>query len=175
MNKAIFLDRDNTLIRDPGYFHEPEKIEFFSGVIEGLRKLRAEGFLFIVVANQSGIGRGYFPESATIAVNQKIAELLKEQGIRIEKCYYCPHAPEAGCECRKPKPALILQAAKEFEVNLKDSFFIGDTPRDMGAGRAAGTTTVLVGGEPAEMTDLHAPDILTAAERIIAHRAERRT
>lgn len=167
--KAIFLDRDNTLIEDSGYFHDPNAITFLPNVIPGLLDLQQAGFLLFIISNQSGIGRGYFPESDTIAVHEKITGLLREQNILIEKIYYCPHTPEEDCLCRKPKPDLVLRAAEEFGVELAKSFFIGDHMKDMETGRAAGTTTVLI-GSPQEATstiiDITAIDLMEAAKKI---------
>ena len=145
MKKAIFLDRDNTLIKDDGYFHDPEAIIFLPGTIAALLRLQQAGFLLFIVTNQSGIGRRYFPESDAIAVHEKIVELLQKQGVRIERIYYCPHAPEEDCPCRKPKPFLLLKAAEEFGLDLALSFFIGNDIKDMETGRAAGTMTAFIG------------------------------
>jgi D-glycero-D-manno-heptose 1,7-bisphosphate phosphatase len=167
--KAIFLDRDNTLIEDRGYFHDPDAIAFLPNVAAGLHKLQQARFLLFIISNQSGIGRGYFPESDAVAVHKKITELLKEQDVHIEKIYYCPHAPEENCSCRKPRPDLVLRAAEEFGIELANSFFIGDHMKDMETGLAAGTTTVFL-GSPQEITspmiDLAAIDLVEAAEKI---------
>jgi D-glycero-D-manno-heptose 1,7-bisphosphate phosphatase len=170
--KAVFLDRDNTIIKDDGYFHDPNAIIFVPNAPEGLLKLQQAGFLLFVITNQSGIGRGYFPESDTIAVNDKIIELLRKQGVRLEKIYYCPHAPEADCPCRKPKPFLILKAAEEFGVDTSKSFFIGDHMKDMEAGRAARTTTVLIdptGKVTSPDIDISASNLIEAAEKITSY------
>lgn len=169
-SKAVFFDRDKTIIEDDGYFHDPEGIVFMPRAVEGLAALERAGFLLFIVTNQSGVGRGYFPESDTIAVHKKIIELLEKQGIRLEKIYYCPHAPEDQCVCRKPKPFLIFKAAEEFGIDLSKSFFIGDHMKDMEAGRAAGVTTVFVGSpEKSSGADISAPDILVAAEKIVGY------
>lgn len=178
--KAIFLDRDNTLIKDDGYFHNPNAIVFIPEAVEGLRELQQVGFLLFVATNQSGIGRGYFPESDAIAVHEKITVLLHKQGIIIEKIYYCPHAPKDDCPCRKPKPFLIFKAAQEFDLDLAKSFFIGDHMKDMEAGRAAGTTTVMIGlpgesGNEPSLIDLSASDIHEAATKIISYETLRRS
>jgi histidinol-phosphate phosphatase family protein len=168
--KAVFLDRDNTLIKDDGYFHDPNAVIFFPSATTGLLKLQQAGFLLLVVTNQSGIGRKYFPESDTLAVHEKIISLLQEQGVRLEKIYYCPHAPDEQCPCRKPKPFLILKAAQEFGIDLAKSFFIGDHMKDMEAGRAAGTMTVFIGPpQQSPVIDLTAPTFLNAAEQIISY------
>ncbi|MBI2623042.1 MAG: HAD family hydrolase [Candidatus Liptonbacteria bacterium] len=168
--RAVFLDRDGTLVKDSGYFHDAERVEFLPGVIEGLRRLQSAGFLLIVVSNQSGVGRGYFPECDTIAVNEKITELLKKEGVRIAKFYYCPHAPDAGCACRKPKPLLVARAAKEFGVAITSSFFIGNHATDVETGRAAGLTAMFLGSAAEAASagaDAHAPDMRAAAEEIL--------
>jgi D-glycero-D-manno-heptose 1,7-bisphosphate phosphatase len=175
--QAIFLDRDNTVIKDDGYFHDASAIVFIPGAIDGLRALHNAGFLLFIITNQSGIGRGYFPESDAIAVHEKITELLAEQSIPIEKIYYCPHAPEDNCECRKPKPFLILKAAQEFNIDLAKSFFIGDHSKDIKAGKAAGTRTVFIGKDDMDnptattspMIDITAANIAEAAEKIITY------
>jgi D,D-heptose 1,7-bisphosphate phosphatase len=173
MKKAIFLDRDNTLIRDTtGYFHDTGNVAFLPGVPEGLKKLQDAGFSLFVVTNQSGIGRGYFPESDTVAVHQKIIDLLKKEDVIIEKIYYCPHAPEENCACRKPKPFLVLKAAQEYGIDLAKSFFIGDHMKDMEAGRSAGTMTVLVGSPEnisSPVIDILARDVADAANKIISY------
>ena len=169
-NKAVFFDRDKTIIEDSGYFHDPEAVVFMPRAVEGLAALEHAGFFLFIVTNQSGVGRGYFPESDTIAVHEKIIELLGKQGVRLEKIYYCPHAPEEQCMCRKPKPFLILKAAQEFGIDLAKSFFIGDHMKDMEAGRAAGTLTVFF-GPPVEspLVDLSATNLLEAADRIVSY------
>lgn len=164
------MDRDNTLIRDDGFFHDPNAVIFIPGALKGLLKLQHAGFLLFIATNQSGIGRGYFPKSAAIAVNEKITKLLRGKGIRMEKIYYCPHAPEENCPCRKPKPFLILKAAEEFGLDLAKSFFIGDHMKDMEAGRAAGTMTVFIGSpEKSPVIDFAAPHLAEAADKIIAY------
>ena len=168
--KAIFLDRDNTLIKDDGYFHDPNAVVFLPNIVHGLLKLQQAGFLLFVVTNQSGIGRGYFPESDAIAVHKKIISSLRKEGIDIEKIYYCSHAPDENCPCRKPKPFLILKAAKEHGINLAKSFFIGDHMKDMEAGRAAGTATVFIGSSKGSPTiDLSAITLFEAADKIISY------
>ncbi len=170
LRKAVFLDRDKTIIEDSGYFHDPQNIVFVPRAVEGLRELERAGFSLFIVTNQSGVGRGYFPESDTIAVNERLTELLRERGVHLEKIYYCPHSPEEQCLCRKPKPFLVLKAAREFGIDLAKSFFIGDHRKDMEAGRAAGTMTVFIGSpEESALIDLSAPDLLEAATQIASY------
>ncbi|WP_457568529.1 D-glycero-alpha-D-manno-heptose-1,7-bisphosphate 7-phosphatase [Desulfurobacterium sp.] len=138
MQKAVFLDRDNTLIEDEGYIHEPEKVKLLPGVGEGLKVLKDAGFLLIVISNQSGIGRGYFTEADFHAVNEKLNQLLKPYGTKIDDFFFCPHRPDEMCNCRKPKIELFLKAARKWNINLEESFMIGDKPSDIEAGINAG-------------------------------------
>ena len=129
--KAVFLDRDNTLIEDEGYIHEPEKVRLLPGVPEGLRSLKEHGYLLIVVSNQSGIGRGYFKEEDFHAVNRKLQELLKPYNVQIDDFFFCPHKPEDRCNCRKPKTGMIEKAVKKWNINVSESFVIGDKDIDV--------------------------------------------
>jgi len=131
LKKAVFLDRDNTLIEDEGYIHEPEKVKLLPGVGEGLKLLKEKGFLLIVVSNQSGIGRGYYKEEDFHAVNRKLQELLKPYGVQIDDFFFCPHKPEENCSCRKPKPGMVLEAEKKWKIDLKESYVIGDKDIDV--------------------------------------------
>lgn len=126
---AVFLDRDGTINKDPGYFHDASKLEIFDGVIEGL-KLLSKNYKFFVIQNQAGIGKGIYKEKDRIEVNEKINEILAVHNLRIEKFYYCPHREEDNCECRKPKADLVLRAVKEFNIDLEKSWLIGDTTID---------------------------------------------
>lgn len=166
--RVVFLDRDNTLNKDEGYFHDAANVVLLPGVVEGLKKLRDAGFLLIAISNQSGVGRGYFPEADTIAVNKKLAELLAEKGVRLEKVYYCPHKPEDNCECRKPKPFLVFKAAGECGADLAKSFFVGNHMNDIETGRNAGITAILVGSS-------EIPDLSAAADNIIEHEKARQS
>ena len=123
MNRAIFLDRDGTIIVDKGYLSDPEGIEFLPGILDDLRALQDSGFMLIMASNQSGIGRGYFTEKDYAAVQARLDELLKSNGIAFTGYYYCPHAPDENCACRKPKPLMALDAAKTFNIDLAESFY----------------------------------------------------
>jgi len=138
MKRAIFLDRDNTLIHDPGYIHEPSKVKLLEGVGKGLKLLKEKGFLLIVVSNQSGIGRGYYRESDFHKVNEKLQELLKDYDVQIDDFFFCPHKPEDNCPCRKPKPELAFTASKKWNIDLKSSYMIGDKDSDVEFGLLAG-------------------------------------
>lgn len=146
---AVFFDRDNTLNIDPGYLGEPEKVQLFEGVAEGIYKLKKElNFKIIVISNQSGIARGLITHEQVQLVNNKINELLEKKNTEIDKFYYCPFHPDFNrpdkTDCRKPSPKLVLQAAEEFNIDLSRSYFVGDMPSDIECGINAGLKTILI-------------------------------
>ncbi len=150
MNKAIFIDKDGTLIPDIPYNVDPEKIILNEGVIEGLKLLKAQGYVFIMISNQSGVARGYFEEEALINVKNKVQQLL-EPDIRFKDFYWSFNHPQGtvkkyavACNFRKPKPGMILQAAEEHQIDLENSWMIGDILNDVEAGKRAGCQTVLI-------------------------------
>ncbi|HWY27643.1 MAG TPA: HAD family hydrolase [Candidatus Sulfotelmatobacter sp.] len=152
---AVFVDRDDTLIVDVGYCKDPDRIQLLPGVVEGLRKLSRAGIAIVVITNQSGIGRGFFTEDDLSAVHARLRTELEASGVTLQAIYYCPHLPEDGCSCRKPRPGLLLKAASEMDLNLKNCFMIGDRKLDLLAGRAAGTHTILVfNKDRRELTDM---------------------
>lgn len=136
MNRAVILDRDGVLNWDPGYVYKIEDFKLLPGVIQALTLLK--DFKFIIVTNQSGIGRGYYTEEDFHKFNNHLVNELKKHNITIEKTYFCPHSPEQSCDCRKPNPKFIKKAEKEFDLDLKESFMIGDHPHDIGFGKKAG-------------------------------------
>ncbi len=149
MNRAIFLDRDGTLNEDPGYLRDPNLVNLFEGVGETLSLLKNNfNFKLIVVSNQSGIARGLISNDDVNAVNKKINELLEEYNVQIDKFYYCPYHPDFNskeeCNCRKPSPEMIFQAANDFQIDLSKSYLIGDTSSDIECGMNAGCKTILV-------------------------------
>ena len=139
---AVFLDRDGTLMRDVDYCGDPNNVHILPGVPEALRKLKDRGFKLIVITNQSGIGRGYFNEEQYREVENELSRQLGED--LLDATYYCPHLPNDKCECRKPSPEMVLTAAREHDIDLAKSFFIGDKPSDLECGRNAGVKTILV-------------------------------
>ena len=140
MNKAIILDRDGTINVDSGYTYKIEDLEFFPDVFESLKKLK--DFILIIISNQSGIGRGYYTDEDFHKFNDKLVEELKKQGIIIKKTYYCPHHPDEPCRCRKPNTKFIEDAKKEFDIDIKRSFVIGDHPFDVNLGKNAGCRSI---------------------------------
>jgi histidinol-phosphate phosphatase family protein len=144
----IFLDRDNTINYDPGYLSDPNLVQILPYVIDGLKLLNNAGYEFIIITNQSGIGRGYYKEEDMHRVNQRILDILKSQNIFIKDIFFCPHTEEDQCMCRKPKPGLILQALEKYPtINLKTSWIIGDSLRDIFAGENLNIKGVLIDAE----------------------------
>ena len=141
---AVFLDRDGTVIFDKNYLSSPEQVKLYSYSAESINKLRKAGFKIIVVTNQSGIARGMFGEKELKKVNKKFTDLLKEQGAKIDGLYYCPHIDENKCSCRKPKTGMVLQAAKEHNIDLEKSYTVGDSVRDYLLGYNSGGKGILV-------------------------------
>lgn len=175
MSRWIILDRDGTIIKEKNYLHDPNEAELGYGVADGLRKLAAEGYRFIVVTNQSGIGRGYYSEDDMHAVHARIDKLLANEGIKINGWYYCPHRPEEDCGCRKPKQGLVKKAALELGFGLPDiAAVVGDKECDVLLAKAIGAPSVLVmsGHGGAANThgvhgDFNCRDMSEAAGRII--------
>jgi len=174
MNKAVILDRDGVLNEDPGYVHRIEDFKLIPGVIEALNLLKND-FKFVIITNQSGIGRGYYTEQDFHKFNNRLVKELKKQNIIIEKTYFCPHHPEEKCNCRKPNIKFIKEAEKEFDIDIKNSFVIGDHPYDIKLGKNAGCKTVyLLTGhgmrhkkEMEGKPDFIANNLLEAAEWIL--------
>ena len=138
MNRAVFLDRDGTMIVEKNYLHRPEDVEIFPATRIGLKKLRAAGFKLFIVTNQSGIGRGYFTMADAEKVNQHICAELAHDGISFEKIYIAPEKPDEPSRGRKPSPQFLFDARDEFDLDLAQSFFIGDKLSDLECGWNAG-------------------------------------
>ena len=139
--KAIILDRDGTLIEDKDYAYKIEDFELLPGVIKGLKILQ-KNFLLFIVTNQSGIGRGYYTDKEFHKFNDHLIRILKENQIRIERTFYCPHVKEDNCECKKPKIKYIRKIVDGWNVDIKNSWVIGDHPSDILFGINAGAKTV---------------------------------
>ncbi len=170
MRGAIFLDRDGTLNEDTGYPARPDDLRLLPGVTTALAALQAAGWPLIVVSNQSGVGRGLFGMAELAVMDRRLRELLAAAGVELTAAYYCPHAPEAGCSCRKPAPGLLHRAAVELGIDLTRSYMVGDALRDVEAGRAAGCRTILLGAAGAgDIADVVLPDLPSAAAWILAH------
>lgn len=151
MRDAVFLDRDGTLIEEAHHLASPDQVRLIPGAADAVRRLNDAGALVVVVTNQSGVARGYFPEGRVAEVHARVSELLAACGARVDAFYHCPHHPTEGegayrvaCDCRKPKPGMLLAAARDLGIDLARSWMIGDKPCDAGAGAAAGCRTLLV-------------------------------
>lgn len=136
--KAVFLDRDGTINEDPGYLSRPEQLVLLPDVAEALAELRRAGYLLVVVSNQSGVGRGLIEAGMLPRIHDRLGEMLGSSDARIDHYELCTHRPEDSCECRKPKPKLLVDAARALRIDLSRSYMVGDKLSDLGAGRAAG-------------------------------------
>ena len=190
MKKAVFLDRDGTLIKDKQHLCEVKKIELLDGVIEGLQKLQARNFLLFIITNQSGVGRGLFTESRVHEIHNALLKKLSDHYISINEVFYCPHHPDDGCICRKPSPHFVHYAQHQYNIDISQSFFMGDKGTDAETGKNAGTKTVYIRGSydilettskiysaekhgrdimQKQLVDFFAYDFLSGVEWIIEH------
>ena len=144
MNRAVFLDRDGTLIAEKNYLHEPEQVEIFPGTGKVLKRLSDAGFLLIIVSNQSGVGRGYFTMDDVNRVNIHLVRELARDGVHMDKIYVAPEAPDQPSRGRKPSPQFLFDAREEFELDLSRSYVIGDKLIDLQAGWNAGVRRCLL-------------------------------
>lgn len=180
------LDRDGIINEDVGYVGSPKRFRLLPRVSEAIKILNEADFKVIVVSNQSGVARGLFTEDAVDQVNGKMKQDLLAGGAIIDAVYYCPHHPEIGeppyrteCDCRKPRPGLLLRAAAEFKLDLTQSYIVGDEVRDIEAGRSVGCRTILVDNRrqasdrgtssiPETVCDYVAKDLYDAAGIIVS-------
>ncbi len=151
MKRAIFVDRDGTIAEEIGYVNHLSRFRLLPFAVDALRRINDAGFLAVVVTNQAGVARGYFPESLIHEVHARLREVAESGGARIDGIYYCPHHPSAGdlpyrkvCDCRKPKPGLLTRAAADLGIDLMGSYMIGDRYSDVQVGWNAGAHGVLV-------------------------------
>ena len=145
--KTVFLDRDGVINRNPpnkGYVRTWAEFAFIPNARSAIQELTQSGYRIFVVTNQAGIGRGLFSEESLRDIHRRMVAEITEAGGRIDALYYCPHHPDVGCQCRKPKPGMLKRAAQEHNIDLSSAYFIGDATTDIEAGRRAGTTTFLV-------------------------------
>ena len=189
---AAFLDRDGTLNEEAGYINHVDRLKLIEGAPEAVALLRRHGLKAIVVSNQAGVARGYFPEALLPRLHERLRTLLRERGADLDAIYYCPHHPDVGeppyrqnCECRKPKLGMIRRAEKELSIDVPNSYMIGDKLSDVEFGKRAGCKSILVltgygkgeleynrekyNGDP----DYIADDILDAAKWIVKNSEQR--
>jgi D-glycero-D-manno-heptose 1,7-bisphosphate phosphatase len=188
-SKAVFLDKDGTLIENVPYNVRPDRIRFYPGALQALQALHAAGWLLVIVSNQAGVARGFFEENDLIPVEEHIRQTLERAGIPLGGFYYCPHHPDGSvpayaveCTCRKPEPGMLLQAAQELDIDLQQSWMVGDILNDIEAGNRAGCATVLIdNGNETEwfLSDERQPDFIVthlseAAQAILTGKSVRK-
>ncbi|GIW21108.1 MAG: D-glycero-D-manno-heptose-1,7-bisphosphate 7-phosphatase [Candidatus Sericytochromatia bacterium] len=151
MRKAVFFDRDGTINEEVGYIKDLNKLKLIKNASKSIKKIKDNGFLAVLVTNQSGPARGYYNEEWVKTLNNKLQELLMNEGTCLDKMYYCPHLPDGiipeysiECECRKPNIGLFLKAKKELNIDLNSSYMIGDKATDVEAGHNAGMKSILL-------------------------------
>jgi len=142
--KTIFLDRDGVINKDIGYLHKIDEFEFIDGIFEICDYLSHMDYKIIIITNQSGIARGYFKENDYHNLTDWMLEEFKKKDIEILDIFYCPHGPESECECRKPKPGMFNAAKYKHNINMFDSWAIGDSERDITAATLAGITNTII-------------------------------
>jgi len=146
--RAVFLDRDGTLNVERHHLFRREDWAWVEGAVEGIRQINRLGWLAIIVTNQSGIARGLYEEADVLALHRHVDKLLAAAGAKIDAYYLCSHHPDYGavrdCDCRKPMPGMLLRAAQDFSIDLAGSYLVGDKASDIGAGKRAGVTPILV-------------------------------
>ena len=172
MHPAVFLDRDGTIMPDVEYCGDPQDVRVFPTVPPALRRLRTAGYKIIIITNQSGIGRRYFAESDYRAVEREV-ERQVGAGL-VDGTYFCPDLPDSGSQRRKPEPGMILEAARDHEIDLSRSFMVGDKEIDAECGRRAGVHTILLRSDDEKRddgatADWAAADVAEAAEIILRH------
>jgi len=150
-NKAVFLDRDDTLIEDPGYINHPDQVKLLDGVAEALIELKAMGYKLVIVSNQSAVARGIITEKILAQIHERLKQLLAEKGAYLDRIYYCPYHPDGvvpkyrkESDWRKPNPGMLLAAADQMDIDLSQSWVIGDSKLDIEAGLRAGCKTILI-------------------------------
>jgi len=143
--KVVFLDRDGVINKEIGYLHKREDFEFIDGVFDACKHFQALGYKLIVITNQSGIARGYYQEEDFYTLTKWMLTQFANQYVNILDVFFCPHGPESTCLCRKPQPGMLLEARDKFNIDMKNSWMIGDKEADVGAANAAGiNNTILV-------------------------------
>ncbi|MDI6781124.1 MAG: D-glycero-beta-D-manno-heptose 1,7-bisphosphate 7-phosphatase [bacterium] len=146
LQRAVFLDRDGVINKklEGDYVKSYDEFSFLPGVIDAIKKIKQKGLMVIIITNQSGIGRGIMSEDDLINVHEQMLAELKKNGVTIDAIYYCPHSPDNGCDCRKPKDGLFKQALMDFNIDMRNSWMIGDEQKDVEAGEKAGCQTYLL-------------------------------
>jgi D-glycero-D-manno-heptose 1,7-bisphosphate phosphatase len=151
MKRAVFIDRDGTISEEVGYINHPSRFRVFPYTAAAIKHLKEHDWLAIVVTNQAGVARGYFTEAMIKTVHSEMNRVIEQQGARLDAVYYCAHHPSVGdppyrfdCDCRKPKPGLIMQAVKDFDIDLSASWMVGDRYSDVELAKNAGVHSMFV-------------------------------
>jgi D-glycero-D-manno-heptose 1,7-bisphosphate phosphatase len=180
--RAVFLDRDGTIVEDPGFLHEPDKVELLPGAAEGIKRLNESGYLVVVVSNQSGIARGLYTVADYTAVQRRLAELLQARGAHLDGSYFCPHHPQfpgtpgtPSCDCRKPGPKLFRDAQKALDIDFARSWWVGDRLSDVQPALSLGGQGILVAtgegnlhqGQSRALGVMVVADLASAAQEIL--------
>lgn len=172
--KAAFLDRDGVINIDHAYVHKPQDFQFIDGVFEACRKLQAMGYLLIVATNQSGIGRGYYTEKDFADLCDWMRAEFKRKSVDIADIFFCPHHPEKAlgayrldCNCRKPKPGMLLAAQKKWNIDMKASLMVGDKAADMQAALAAGVAARILVGKDGHTRPESVPECTGTAKNLL--------
>lgn len=166
----LLLDRDDTLLDDPGYLSDPDLVEFLPGALEGLEAFSQAGWPLVLVTNQSGIGRGYFGLDELRLVHARLEKLLGERSVKLAGIYLCPHSPEDGCACRKPGVELAERAASDLQLNLADCVMVGDKESDLQMGRNIGASYVaqiVAKRSPSPVADGHFQSLTELAKKLL--------
>ncbi|MDH4164028.1 MAG: HAD family hydrolase [Nitrospirota bacterium] len=190
MNKAVFLDRDGTVNEEVGYLSDLRQLKLLPGAAAAIKRLNDAGFKVVLVTNQSGVARGYFPETFVHKTHELLTQMLSEEGAKLDGIYYCPHHPRSGsshytreCDCRKPATGLLDQASRDLSIDLRTSFMVGDKWSDVELGQRAGCRSILVRSgfshddpgnvRPSRMKDpdFIAHDLAEAADWVLARGA----
>lgn len=159
--KAFFLDRDGTLNVEMHYLHKAEETFLIPGAAEAVKAIHAAGYLAVVITNQAGIAKGYYEDKAVFEVYEELQRQIKEEnGESLDALYYCPHGKDDNCSCRKPLPGMLLKAAEDLDIDLSQSYMIGDRPVDVNAGLAAKVKSVVM------VTTGHGQSVIDAGTEI---------
>lgn len=142
--RAVFLDRDGTIIVEKNYLSDPERVTLEVGAAAGMRRMAAAGYVLVVLSNQSGVARGYFSRDQVDRVNRRVAELLLAEKVNVARWYVCYHGPNDDCACRKPRPGLALQAIEALGLDASESWVVGDKMSDVDLATAIGARSILV-------------------------------
>lgn len=174
MRRAVFLDRDGTINVDHGYTYQLSDLELFAGSSEAIRLLNEAQYLVIIITNQAGVAKGYFTEADVTAFNIELKRMLFFRGARIDAWYYCPHHPHGrplyniACNCRKPAPGMIYRAQNDWDIDLSQSWVIGDKWTDLQAGIAAGCKPILVLTGNGKKEVNHIPKLIPRCDNLLA-------